>query len=140
MSYLIDTNVVSEWTKSAPNAGVQSWLAGVEPDEVYLSVITVAELRYGIERLAPGRRRDALDTWVARDLLLRFEGRILDIDLVIANEWGKLTAYGQAHGRPAGMMDAWIAATAAVYGMTVVTRDVAPFHALAVRCFNPWTE
>lgn len=140
MSYLIDTNVVSEWTKPVPNTGVQSWLASVEPDEVYLSVITLAELRYGIERLARGRRRNALDIWVAGDLLLRFEGRILDIDLVIANEWGKLTAYGQAHGRPAGVMDACIAATATVHGMTVVTRDVAPFQEWAVRYFNPWAE
>lgn len=140
MSYLIDTNVVSEWTKAAPNAGVQSWLARVEPDDVYLSVITLAELRYGIERLAAGRRRDALEAWVERDLLLRFEGRILDMDLVIANEWGKLTAYGQAHGGATGVMDTWIAATATVYGMTVVTRDVVPFKALAVQVLNPWIE
>jgi predicted nucleic acid-binding protein len=139
LTYLIDTNVVFEWTKPLPNSGVRSWLAGTEPDHVYLSVITLAELRYGVERMAPGRRRTALDAWIMGDLLLRFEGRILDIDFAIANEWGRFMAHSPSQGRVAGIMDTWIAATAAVYGMTVVTRDVAPFHALAVPYFNPWS-
>lgn len=139
MSCQLDTNVISEWTKPVPNDGVREWLASTEPDHVYLSVITLAELRCGVEQLAPGRRRTILDTWMTADLLLRFEDRILDIDFIVANEWGKLMAHSQGQGKTAGIMDTWIAATATVYGMTVVTRDLAPFQAVAVPCFSPWS-
>src|SRR5208283_4293058 len=77
MSFLLDTNVVSESTKPRPNPGMVAWLAGVEEESAFLSVITLTELRYGVERLAPGRRRRRLDRWLQQELPLRFEGRIL---------------------------------------------------------------
>ena len=92
MSFLLDTNVVSESTKPRPNPGVVAWLAAVDEDNVFLSVITLTELRYGVERLAQGRRRKQLDRWLQQDLPLRFEGRILPIDALVADTCGKLVA------------------------------------------------
>ena len=91
MSFLLDTNVVSEWTKLRPNAGVMAWLADADEDQVFLSVVTLAELRHGIELLT-GRRRVSLDEWLRHDLALRFEGRIIPIEPAIADEWGRLVA------------------------------------------------
>jgi predicted nucleic acid-binding protein len=76
MNFLLDTTVVSEWVKTRPNRGVIAWLAEADEARVFMSVVTLAELRYGIERIAPGRRRKRLDEWVRSELLLRFEGRV----------------------------------------------------------------
>src|SRR5215210_1866149 len=79
VNYLLDTNVVSEWTKPRPDPGVTDWLADADEDRVYLSVVTLAELRHGVERLADGARKARLDRWLTDELLLRFEGRVLAI-------------------------------------------------------------
>ena len=141
MSFLLDTDVVSEWVKPQPNRGVIAWLAGTDEDRVFLSVITLTELRYGIERLAAGQRRTRLDQWVREDLPLRFEGRILPIDSAVANACGTVLARGEAAGRPIGAMDAFIAATTEVHGLTLVTRNTAAFDAtLTAAVVNPWTD
>jgi predicted nucleic acid-binding protein len=137
MSFLLDTNVVSEWVKPQPNASVIVWLDEVDEDRVYLSVITLTELRYGIERLAAGKRRRRLDDWLQHELPLRFEDRILDIDQTVANTCGELLARRDATGRPFGAMDAYLAATAQVHSLTLVTRNDADFEG-TVRCLNPW--
>ncbi|MGH8291617.1 MAG: PIN domain-containing protein, partial [Steroidobacteraceae bacterium] len=100
MSFLLDTNVVSEWRKPRPNAGLIDWLTQVDEDEVFLSVVTFAELRHGIERLAAGARRRRLDDWLRNDLPVRFEGRIVGVDGAIADEWGRLVARRETLGRP----------------------------------------
>src|SRR5271169_173822 len=99
MSFLLDTNVVSEWMKPRPNPGVVAWLADVDEDRVFLSVITLTELRYGIERMPPGHRRKRLDEWLEEVLPLRFEGRILSIDAAVADACGKVVARSEALGR-----------------------------------------
>ena len=139
MSFLLDTNVVSEWTKPRPNAGVVEWLARVEEDEVFLSVVTVAEIRHGIERLPAGDRRRRLDEWLRNDLALRFEGRIIGVGGAIADEWGRMIARREVRGRPMSAMDALIAATAQVHDLTVVTRNAADFQASVKNVMNPWT-
>lgn len=106
VSFLLDTNVVSEWTKPRPNPGVVEWLAEINEDEVFLSVVTFAELRHGIERLAPSARRRRLDEWLSNDLQLRFEARIIGVDGAIADEWGRLVARCEARGEPLHAMDA----------------------------------
>ncbi len=138
MSFLLDTNVVSEWTKPQPDAGVVAWLTNVDEDRLFLSVVTLAELRLGIERLPRSSRRERLDTWVSADLRPRFEGRILAIDTPIADAWGRLVARAQSAGRPIGVMDAFIGATAEVQGLTLVTRNVADFAFLTRAPLNPW--
>ena len=139
MSFLLDTNVVSEWTKPQPNAGVVQWLAEADEDEVFLSVVTFAELRHGIERLAVGARRRRLDEWLRSDLPLRFEERIVGVDGAIADEWGRLVARREARGRPIHAMDALIAATAQVHDLTLVTRNAHDFEASVKSVLNPWT-
>ena len=139
MSFLLDTNVVSEWLKPRPNPGVVSWLATVDEDQTCLSVVTITELRYGIERLPAGARRKRLDEWLRHELLTRFEGRILPVDLAIADECGRLVARSEAAGRPIEPRDAFIAATAEVYSLTLVTRDVSDFQPTVKEVFAPWT-
>jgi predicted nucleic acid-binding protein len=139
VSFLLDTNVVSEWTKPRPNPGVIEWLTQVEEDEVFLSVVTFAELRHGIERLPAGARRRRLDEWLRSELPLRFEGRIAPIDGAVADEWGRVVAQREASGRPIQAMDALIAATAQVHSLTLVTRNASDFQASLKAVLNPWT-
>jgi toxin FitB len=138
VSYLLDTNVVSEWTKPRPNPGVIEWLSQVAEDDVFLSVVTFAELRHGIERLPAGRRRRQLDKWLRGELAWRFEGRIVLIDGAIADEWGRLVARQEARGRPIAARDGLIAATAQVHALTLVTRNAADFQVSVKAVLNPW--
>lgn len=139
MSFLLDTNIVSEWTKPRPNAGVVEWLARVEEEEAFLSVVTFAELRHGIESLPTGERRRRLDEWLRNELALRFEGRIIGVGGAIADAWGRVIARGEARGRPMSAMDALIAATAQVHALIVVTRNAADFQSSVKNVLNPWT-
>ena len=129
MSFLLDTNVVSESTKPQPNTGVIEWLEQVNEDDVLPECHNVAELRHGIERLPAGARRRRLDNWLRSELPARFEGRIALVDGAVADEWGRLVARHEAAGRPIHAMDALIAATAQVHGLTLVTRNVSDFKA-----------
>jgi predicted nucleic acid-binding protein len=138
VSFLLDTNVVSEWVKPRPNAAVVAWTAEADEDRVFLSVVTLAELRHGIERLAPGKRRRRLDEWLREELPLRFEGRVLALDAVIASLWGKLVARSEAAGHPINAMDAFIAATAEAHALTLVTRNTADFAGSVSAMVNPW--
>ena len=138
MNYLLDTNVVSEWTKPQPHAGVTAWLADADEARVFLSVVTLARLRHGVERTSAGARRSRLDGWLTESLTSRFEGRVLPATGETADWWGRIVARAQASGRSVAAVDAWLAATCAQYGMTLVTRDAADFAAAGVPTFNPW--
>ena len=138
MSFLLDTNVVSEWMKPRPNPGVVTWLEDVDEDRVFLSVITLSELRYGIERMADGKRRRRLADWLESELPMRFEGRVLVVDQSVADVCGRLVARSEAIGRPVQAMDAFIAATATVHGLTVVTHNASDFEFIVRRVLNPW--
>jgi predicted nucleic acid-binding protein len=140
MKYLLDTNVVSEWTKPRPDAGVVGWLEQADEDRAFLSVVTVTELRYGIERLPLSNRRKALEDWMENELLLRFESRILAIDPAIADACGKLVAQSEAMGRQLELVDAFLAATARVNQLTLVTRNVEHFQPFLRIIVNPWTR
>jgi toxin FitB len=138
VSFLLDTNVVSEWAKERPDPGVIAWLADVDEDRVFLSVVTLAELRHGIERLPAGRRRKRLDAWLRDELPLRFEGRLLSVDQAVADRWGEVVARREAAGRPIGVMDAFIAATATVHALSLVTRNASDFESTVSEIINPW--
>lgn len=138
MNFLLDTNVVSEWTKARPDSGVVDWLAQIDEDAVFLSVVTFAELRHGIERLPASKRRKQLDEWLRSDLPLRFEQRILPVEGAVADEWGRVVARRDALGRPIHAMDALIAATAQVHALTLVTRNTSDFEASVKSVVNPW--
>lgn len=139
MSFLLDTNAVSEWTKPKPDPGLAAWLESTDEERIFLSVITLAEIKFGIERLAPGRRRDSLETWLGDELISRFDGRLLSIDEQIAQTWGRIVASCTALGRPIGIMDGFIAATAAEHKLTLVTRNGGHFANAKISLLNPWS-
>lgn len=138
MSFLLDTNAVSEWVKPRPNPGLIGWMESADEDRIFLSVVSLAELHHGVERMAAGRRRSRLEQWLQHELPLRFEDRILPVDVDVAEAWGRTVSRGEAVGRPIGAMDAFLAATAEVHELTLVTRNIAHFSLLKP-VINPWT-
>jgi toxin FitB len=138
--FLLDTNVISESSKPRPDAGVLAWLAANNEDDLFLSTITITELRYGIEKLASGKRRTQLDGWLQRDLKSRFQGRILSIDAEVADMCGRLMARSEGKGRPIEVRDAYIAACAEVHGLALVTRNVSDFESVVRSIVMPWTR
>jgi predicted nucleic acid-binding protein len=136
--YLLDTNLISEWVKPKPEPSVVAWLADIDEDRVFLSVVSFAEIRRGIEQMSPGRRRDRLVTWLANELPVRFEGRVLTIDRAVAESWGVLMARARRAGVGLGTVDAFFAATADVHGLTLATRNTSDFARLGISLFNPW--
>jgi predicted nucleic acid-binding protein len=139
VSFLLDTNVISEWVRPRPDPRVVAWLAGLDEDRAFLSVVTLGELRQGVERLASGRRRARLDAWLRDELTARFEDRVLPIDAAVADKWGTILASRDRAGRPIAAVDGFLAATASIHGLTLVTRNAADF-AGSVDVFNPWAR
>lgn len=138
MKYLLDTNIISEWSKPRPDPSVMRWLSEVDEDRLFLSAIALGELWHGIERLPQGKRRTELARWVEQDLSARFEGRILGIDERIARAWGVLLAESQRQGKTMHVVDALLAATADAYSLVLVTRNTKDFVASGVRVLNPF--
>ena len=139
MNFLLDTNVVSEWTRPRPEPRVVAWLADVDEDRVFLSVVTLAELQHGIEILPVDSKRKRLLAWLDEDLLERFESRIIDVTPAVARDWGAVRVLAQRAGKPIGAMDAFFAATARVRGLTLVTRNDSDYKAVGVELLNPWS-
>jgi len=140
LNWLLDTNVVSEWVKPRPDSNVVRWLAEADEDHVFLSVMTFAEIRQGIEEMAAGRRRQTLKSWLQDELPARFEGRILGVDLAVAEACGAALARSRQIGINLGVMDAFFAATAEAHGLTLVTRNTKHFARLGIAIINPWLE
>lgn len=136
--HLLDTNAISEWVKPRPDPGVVHWFDRVDEDRIYLSVLTLGELRKGIERLADGRRRQRLDLWLSTELPERFAKRILPIDSIIVDRWSRLLARSEAAGIPIHNTDALIAATALTHQLQIVTRNVACFQPTGIDIICPW--
>ena len=134
MSYLVDTNVLSEPTRPNPDAGVLEWLRQHE-HELFISVITAGELQRGVALYPQSRKRQSLEQWL-EELLATFEGRILPVDRKIAQEWGHYYAAQQQAGRKPPSLDSLVAATAKVHQLTIVSRNEADFPDVPV--VNPW--
>ncbi len=135
---LLDTNVVSEPLKLAGDVGVLTWLDAQAIETLYLSTISLAELRFGIAALAPGKRRDTLHTSLEQRILPLFVGRILPFDAAASEAYAVLRAGARAQGRAIAPADGYIAATAASHGLIVATRDTGPFEAAGLNVINPW--
>jgi predicted nucleic acid-binding protein len=137
VSYLLDTNVLSELRRKTPNPGVVAWFAKRPASTLYLSILTLGELRKGIEGAVSDERRRILLDWLETELPHFFMGRILPLDLAVADRWGRMVA---AAGRPVAAIDSLIGATAAHHGMSLVTRNVRDYAALGLDLINPWDD
>lgn len=135
MSYLLDTNVVSEIVRPRPNPQLLRWLQAVPDDALHLSVLTLGEIRSGVEKLKAGTKRERLRVWLEQELPAWFEDRLLPIDTRVADRWGRLLV---DIGRPAPAIDSLLAATALAHGLRIVTRNTADFRFPALEAVNPW--
>jgi predicted nucleic acid-binding protein len=138
MRWLLDTCVISELVTGKPDERVVEWIDTVESEQVYLTVITVGEIRKGIEKLPDSKKKRRLHTWLAEDLFLRFQGRIVPIDVDIILACGALTGKLEKEGKKMGAIDALIAATALSREFVLVTRNSKDFVNTGVGIFNPW--
>ena len=135
---LVDTNVISEPLRKAPAARVIDWLDAQPLETLFLSAITVAELRFGVAAAPAGKRRDALHDSLEARVLPLFSGRVLAFDMAASRTYAELMARAREVGLAIGTTDGYIAATAAANGMMVATRDTSPFEAAGVSVINPW--
>ncbi|MER9664801.1 type II toxin-antitoxin system VapC family toxin [Mesorhizobium sp. M0159] len=139
MRLLLDTNVLSEVTRSAPDARVLEWLDKLDEDRSFISVVSIAEIRRGVALMGEGRKREALAEWLARDLPQRFEQRVLPVDEPVALAWGDLMGLAKRRGRGLTSMDGLIAATAIAQELTLATRNMKDFEGFGIELFDPWT-
>jgi predicted nucleic acid-binding protein len=138
VKFLLDTCLVSELVKKEPNSKVIAWLDECDEQSLFLSVLTIGELQKGISKLSDGVKKEKLQNWVEHDLVDRFEGRVLGLDLDTALVWGKLQGEAEQKGEKLPVMDSLIAATAALHGLFVVTRNARDMERCQVKVFDPW--
>lgn len=135
--FLLDTNVISELVRPRPEPKVKAWVAATDEDLLYLSVLTLGEIRKGIAALKDASRRVRLEAWLDSDLVVRFAERILAIDRAVADRWGRLAAQAGSKS-PLPVIDGLLAATALHHNLTLVTRNTKDVAETGVPIFNPW--
>lgn len=135
MSYLLDTNVISELVRPKPDKTVLAWFGNVPDDALYLSTLSLGEIRKGVEQLADSSRREKLRLWLEHDLREWFGPRILPIGPEVADRWGRLLAQA---GRPVPSIDSLLAATALHHELRLVSRNVKDFGYSGLEVINPW--
>lgn len=137
---ILDTNVISELWKAAPDPDAQAWVDAQMVETLYLSAITVAELRFGLVVMPEGKRRTIYQDRLEREVLPAFSGRVLPFDLDASQAYAELMARARAVGKAIGAADGYIAATAAARGLKVATRDTSPFETAGLTVINPWCQ
>lgn len=137
MSYLLDTCVLSELRKGVPG-NVRNWFESIDQDLFFISVVTIAELLDGIERLSSSKKKKDLENWFFGEIHTRFKDRIIAIDDHVAKEWAYLNAALLQKGHIVGVQDLYIAATAKSHGLIIVTLNVKDFHHTKIPLINPW--
>jgi predicted nucleic acid-binding protein len=138
MKYLLDTCVISELVAKKPNPRVLEWIDSIDADGVYISVITVGEITKGIEKLPNTKRKKELIDWLENELLIRFQDNLIELDVNILIQWGKLNARLEISGQRAPAIDSLIAATALEHELILVTRNESDFVEAGVEILNPW--
>lgn len=138
MSYLLDTCMISELTKREPEENVLRWIEGVDESFLYISVLTLGEIRKGIVKLPDLAKKTALKEWLQNDVRQRFEGRIISISIDIAEIWGKIQGTAEQKGNKLPAIDSLIAATAIANGLKVVTRNTTDIERAGAMTYNPW--
>jgi predicted nucleic acid-binding protein len=136
--FLLDTNCISELVSPKPEPRVMEWMKVADEGLLYLSVLTLGEIRKGVAGLAQGKRRTRLETWLEIDLQARFSGRIVPIDSAIADRWGLLVSEAKRKGKALSVIDGLLAATALHHNLTVVSRNASDFTNTQVQVLNPW--
>jgi len=136
--YLVDTCAISEFAKPRPDLGVVAWFARTELSMLYLSAITIGELRYGVALLDDLRKRESLERWLATEILSEFEGRILSVDVDCADMWGQVRARAKIARKPIPVLDGLLAATALQHNLSIVTRNEDDFTRAGAHVVNPW--
>ena len=136
--FLLDTNCISELVRVNPDRRVMEWMDAADESLLYLSVLTLGEIRKGLASLAQGKRRTRLETWLELELRARFARRILPIDAPVADRWGLLAAQARVRGTTLPVIDGLLAATALHYNLTVVSRNAADFASAQTPVLNPW--
>jgi toxin FitB len=137
--FLLDTNIISELIKHKPEPKVTTWIDSIDENLLYLSVLTLGEIRKGITSLRGASRRVTLEAWLESDLILRFADRILPIDHAVADRWGRIAAAAAAKS-PLPVIDGLLAATALDQNLTFVTRNTKDIALTGVPVFNPWSD
>ncbi|MBI9051123.1 MAG: type II toxin-antitoxin system VapC family toxin [Anaerolineaceae bacterium] len=140
MNYLLDTCLISEFTKRDPNPIVIQWLDSMDEEKLFLSAITIGEIQHGIQRLADSKCKNELLVWMNNGITQRFGSRILSLETETMLRWGSLVAEIEKIGHPMPVMDALIAATALTHNLVLVTRNVSDFLNCGVQMMNPWEE
>lgn len=135
--YLVDTNILSELTRPSPDPQVEAFLRQSK-DRVFVSVLSIGELRKGIASLPASKRRVGLENWLDTEIMPWFANRVLPVTLAIAECWGDLAAQSKAKGRARPVVDAILGATAARHDLTMATRNVRDYEGLGVTILNPW--
>ena len=138
MRFLLDTCVISELVARRPDPDVVQWVDSVDEERLFLSTITVGEIKKGIEKLGVSSRRSTLAEWLEDELLIRFKDRILPIDIAVMLVWGKLLADLEKQGKRMPAIDSLLAATALHGELGLVTRNEADFAHCGVTVINPW--
>ncbi len=138
MNYILDTNVISEAISKQPNQQVLNWLKTTDSQRLYLSVITIGEIKKGIEKLPQSHRRENIENWFENDLFTRFSDRILEVDISVMLIWGELVGKLEKEGRKLPAFDSLIAATAKYYNYTLATRNEKDFAGIDIVVFNPF--
>jgi predicted nucleic acid-binding protein len=138
-AFLLDTNVISELIKPKPEPKVTMWIDDTDEELLFLSVLTLGEIRKGVVLLPRSARRTSLEAWLSKELPLRFSNRILGVDQEVADRWGQLSGLTSARGVHLGVIDGLLAATAMQHDLTLVTRDTKDVGSTGVMIFNPWT-
>lgn len=138
MRYLLDTCVISELRAKRPEPDVVAWIDNVDPDHLYLSVLTLGEIQKGIEKVKDPARKTALTSWLRDELLVRFQDHILALDTNILLHWGALAGRLETRGTPMPAIDSLLAATALDRSLVLVTRNESDFRASGVQILNPW--
>ncbi len=135
--FLLDTNCISELVRLKPEPRVLEWIGSSDERSLYISVLTLGEIRKGLEKLPKVKRRAGLETWLV-ELKLRFAGRLLPIEEAVADRWGLLAAQANREGKHIAVIDGLLAATALCHDLTIVTRNIGDFKVGQISAFNPW--
>jgi toxin FitB len=140
LNYLLDTNVLSEGTRPEPDARVAAWLNARPSLALFVSIVSIAEIRKGILLLPEGRKRTKLQSWLESELLPVFASRVIPLGEVEMNEWAALQADAEKNGHRLPVVDSLIAATARCHGLALATRNIHDFRNCGISVYNPWAE